>query len=378
MKSKILICLALILFAGGSGWFWYHIISPQQLLAEAESLAPKHSAESLKLLQEAIFRSRSGKFPEAELLRVKILILSGRRDEALGAYSLIENPKQLPAKKLLEVGRLAQESGLFYLSELAFEDASTDPVDQAVALRALIQVLLYTRQEQKALGFVDQLLEIESQEPLAWQIRGTIETNQRHLSEAEDAFRECLQLSLNQEQEQNVRESLIQVLLDQGKLKEARHQIDTYLSEFARTNRVSLAEAYLLRLEGQPEKGLKLITPLCEMNHPKRIKALYLRGLLQFDLKQHEKAIKDWKVVIENEPWHKEAHSKLASSYRTLDQIELAEVHARTAEDLTQKSLRLLDLTHQLSQDPGNHKLRQEVIRLNRTLGKFEQALKFQ
>lgn len=316
MNSKKLICLAALLLICGCGWIWYSVISPQNLLDQANELAQNHPRQALELVQEAMFRSVSD-YPEAELLRVKILILSGRREESLGAFSLIEHPERLPAEKLLEIGKLAQESRNYFLSELAYQAAAKNPSHQVVALRALIQVLLFTRQEFKALTFVDQLIEVNSQDPLAWQIRGNIELNQRHLAEAERAFRECLKLTQNQDQEQSVRENLIQILIDRGNVREARKELDTYLEKFLRTAQVRLEEAYLLRLEGHPEQGLERIEQLCETDHPQRIKAVYLRGLLRLDLKNLEIAIGDFKTVIKQQPWHK-------STFQTCDGLSLS------------------------------------------------------
>lgn len=65
-------------------------------------------------------------------------------------------------------------------------------------------------------------------------------------------------------------------------------------------------------------------------------------------------------------------------AYRSLDQIDLAQIHAEISEELNQKAVRLLDLTSKLAEDPGQTSLRQEVIRLNQELGNFEEAKKYQ
>jgi hypothetical protein len=78
---------------------------PGQMLAEAISLSDHSLYEAEKVARDAI-QQAGGKSPEAELFLTQLLAAQGRGDEALGRFSLIRRPDDLPAQKLCDSGAL--------------------------------------------------------------------------------------------------------------------------------------------------------------------------------------------------------------------------------------------------------------------------------
>jgi tetratricopeptide (TPR) repeat protein len=372
MLKRVLLAsvVALCLFA------YYHerIYLPDQMLKDAISNSSRSLYEAEKLVIGSIEQA-GGVYPDAELFRTQLLVLQGRGDEGLGQFSLISNPEELSAEKLCDLGRIAQSHREMLLAEKAFSAIPSDSELYTQVLRSLIQIHLEMGKEDQTLLECRQLVNIEPQDATAWQVLGTIAMNRKDLSEAVSAFRSCLSHSTDPKQLREVREDLIQVLIDEGNTIEARKEMSTLVAvSGTRSPRAVLEEAYLLRLDGRANEAIAMLEPLVQREDGFQVRAMFLRGLLYADIGAAEKAVADLTFVTNLQPWHKEAHHKLSVICSQLGNTSVAEEHRKMAEHLTDLALELLNATSQLAKNPADMEVRTRVAFLYEQLGQPEQA----
>lgn len=354
--------------------YWDRVQQPQVALRRARVLATRDPLEAERMVSTAIAQ-RGGSFPAAQLLHAQLLLALGRDDEALGQFTLIEDPQQLPADELCDLARSALSRNQTLLARKAFQAVQSDSELFPQAQRSLVQIYLQLGWDEQVEAACRDLLERNPTDSTAWQILGTLAMNDKDLSEAEAAFRECLTHSDDPQQLQKTREDLIQVLIDQGDAQRARDELDILRdSTGGLSGRAVIEEAYVFRLQGEPQAGIDVLDPLISGSAEFATRARFLRGLLYGDLGMDEQAAADLARVVAVQPWNKEAHHKLSVAYSRLGNTEQAASHRATAEKLTNLAAELLDLASRLKSDPTNLSLRRRVADLYTRLGQPDQA----
>jgi tetratricopeptide (TPR) repeat protein len=351
---------------------------PMTLLKDAIASSDKGLYQAEKLVTQAIEQA-GGSYPEAEVFRAQLYAASGRGDEALGQFSLIKSPERLPAKQLIDLGLVAMKNQESLLAEKAFLNVSSESEHYPAVLRSLIQIHLEMGRDDTAKSECGLLLELEPNDPTVWQIVGTIALNRKELAEAEEAFRMCLQHSKDGQQLRDTREDLIQILIDQGNVAEARKELSVLAKvsgEFS--SRAIIEDAYVHRMEGNPKKGIELLNALADRDDAFQMRVLFLRGLLYADSGQDKEAAADLAAVAKRQPWHKEAHHKLSVILAKLGNMEQADEHRRKADELTDLALELLSASTELAKNPSSSSLRSRVAFLYDQLGQPEQARRIQ
>jgi tetratricopeptide (TPR) repeat protein len=370
----LFLVIALPAGAFASFFVWSRFYMPAAMLAEARATSARNPREAERQTAEAIAQA-GGTFPEAQLFHAQLLTSLGRTDEALGQFSLIKEPGRLPAAALCDLARAAMACGDTLLAREAFAAVRPDSELYLQAQRALIQIHLQAGQEDLARSMCLKLLDREPADVTGWQVLGTVAMNRKDLAEAEKAFRQCLELAKDPTQTREVRADLIQVLIDRGDVPGARRELSTLRdSSDESSERTLLQEAWLLRLEGNPRAGVRVLEPLISQEKQSAIRARLLRGLLYVDLGENEKARADLESVVAAQPWNKEAQHKLGVAYDRLGQREKAAEHYAAAARLVELAKELLDRSLQLTEDPTNRRLRQQVAELHDQLGQPDEA----
>lgn len=347
---------------------------PDRMLTEAIATSSRSLYEAEKLVTNAIDQA-GGLYPEAELFRAQLLAAQGRGDEALGQFSLIAHPEELPADKLCELGRVAMSRREMLLAEKAFASVPEESESYLQVLRSLIQIHFEMGKDDQTIVECRRLVELEPHDTTAWQVLGTIAMNRKDLSEALTAFQKCLQYSKDPQQLRETREDLIQVLIDQGNTIEAGKELAALANVSGPLSpRAIIEQAYLFRLEGQAENAIPLLEPLVRREDTFQVRALFLRGLLYADIGEDKKALADLTAVTDRQPWHKEAHHKLSILWSRAGNTSLAGEHRQKAERLTDLALELLEASAQLAKDPTNMDVRKRVAFLYEQLGQSDQA----
>ena len=359
---------------GALVYFVARVYLPAALLKDAIATSGKSLFEAEKLVTQAIEQA-GGSYPEAEVFRAQLFAASGRGDEALGQFSLIKSPGRLPAKQLIDLGLVAMKNQESLLAEKAFLNVSAESEHYPSVLRSLIQIHLEMGRDDTAKSECERLLQLEPNDPIGWQILGTIALNRKELAEAEKAFRTCLQHSKDGQQLRKTREDLIQIKIDQGDIAGARKELTALAKESGDFSpRAIIEDAYVLRMEGNPKKAIELLNPLADRDDAFQMRVLFLRGLLYADNGQDDEAVEDLAAVTKRQPWHKEAHHKLSVILAKLGNTKLADEHRQRADELTNLALELLNATTELAKNPSDSTLRSRVAMLYDQLGQPEQA----
>ncbi|WP_339744538.1 tetratricopeptide repeat protein [uncultured Rubinisphaera sp.] len=373
-RRKLRLALLILLLIGlAGGYYWLRTQRPQQLIEQASLLAASDPEQAEQLLAYAIQLSGNS-HSEAQLFRIALLIRLGNADEALGQFTLIEQPETLPQESILQLVQAANQRGMFYLSENLLLAAVSQETERLRVLRSLLEVQLIQGKAEAAIQTSKQILEEDPEDATAWRILGTYYLPQKKHVEAEEAFRNALKYSRIPQQRQSIFKQLIAVLIDQGLAGQARTELEQYREQFPSANDITLQEASIYRLEGQAAKGLELMNDYIARRETAEEAAHHVRGLLLIDLNQNEQAAQDLELVVNAQPWNYEAHYKLALAYRRLDQEEISSHHQQLADKYRLLRIELLEMTNKLREHPDDIPVRNRVAELYETFGNREQA----
>ena len=108
-------------------WIWLTSENPNQLLQEAKVVVAKNPVLAEQLLEKCL--AVRPDFPEAQLLRCRVLGGLGYWEEAYGMFQLIKRPASLPGPALLEFARQARGARQYSLAHVvgnAARQASKD------------------------------------------------------------------------------------------------------------------------------------------------------------------------------------------------------------------------------------------------------------
>lgn len=371
-RLKRLILLSMVLVFGIIS-LWYVRQRPHWMFDDARKLVPSNPAAAERMLESAV-GANGGSFPKAQFLRCQLLAQLGKWDEALGGFSQIKDFSELPAPELARLADRAAGNGVPLLAELALDAARRPGPSLANVLRQSIRFHLDHGRTDRALDECNELIEIAPEDPVAWQVRGSLHLDRKQIKEAETDFREAIRRGTTTDQTRSVRELLIRVLLDGGRADDARKELSLLAAEAPLTNEARLMDAYICRLEGKWDRAIETVDALAENAPELGMRSRMLRGMLWLDQGEPAKAVPDLEKVVAEQPYNKEAHSKLAQAYRKLNQPNKSRTHALEAQRLTELANELLTQEESLARDPANEVIRRRTIELYLALGQPEKA----
>ncbi len=305
---------------------WLTSENPDRLFQEAQAVMSKDPAQAEQLLERCL--TARPNFPEAQLLRCRLLGILGHWDAAQGMFLMIKNSRELSGPALLDLARHAMAAGQFPLAGLAAMSARGKDSSRIASLELLQQLALQQ-------GLVDQAYALS-----------------RELSElTPDDYRNALSAETNSREQQRLRVELARKLISQGDLAAAREAIQPCLDEQAPSTDVRLVEASIERLEGRTAKALQILDPILA-EHPKLVQALFLRGLSYFDEGRWQPARDDLVEVTRLQPRQDEAFFKLGQVYQRMGDVEKAEAMLAISRKRTEDTEELAKLFAEMSQGP--------------------------
>ena len=313
---------------------------PADLLRQAQTTWHSDPAVAERILERSIELS-GGDFPQAQLLRCRVLGSLGRWTEALGCFSLIREPAGCDQQELIDLAGEARRAGQDLLAGLSLQAANRPGPRQAAALRELI---LLERAETATDSLRQHCQELKSLTPddaFPWQIEAELYRQQRKVLPAIAAYRQALRLTIAADAAQALRSDLVGLLIDAGDLASARTELQTLLDAGKASPELMLKDAYLLRLEGKPTATLAKVDEL--LSASPSTAARMLRGELYLDLGRHAEAVADLTQVVEEQPSNKEAHYKLSQAYLRLGEREKAQRHLDESQRLTREAVERLE-----------------------------------
>ena len=309
---------------------------PTDLLRQAQELWRADPTQAEALLQQSIERS-GGDFPDAQLLRCRVLGALGHWPEALGCFSLIGSPAGCDQECLLELATEADAAGQNLLASLALEAADRPGPKQVDCLKALVSLEQATAQHDKLLGHCRQLQSLAPADAWAWRVEVQLHRFRKELRPAIDACRRALRSNIDEPDVRELRGELAGLLMESGELTEARSEMDRLLAIAGAPADLKIKNAYLLRLEGKSQEALAAIEQV--FDRAPSTAARMLRGILYFDAGRCQDAADDLERVIAEQPLNKEAHYKLSQAYFKLGDQEAAQRHLQESQRLTRLAI---------------------------------------
>lgn len=362
---------SIILMIVGGIYVHRTVLRPRQLYREALNTASKNAPQAEELAALAIELS-GGNFPQAELLRVRLLGTLGYWTEALGALSLIDDFDDVEINELLAVGNFAAQAQANHLARNCYLAALEKDGKSTEVLRQLIRLELSVGNESRARRYCADLLGIDDQDATAWHVQGAIALNQMEPDIAIMSMKRALKFGA--QPQVSIREDLIQALIDSGDYPGARQQLEHLSTLGELSDRAQLENAYLLRLEGHTDQAMEIVQSALNTGRENMSAVNQLAGMLSFDLGKTEEAIGYFKKVLEVQPYNKEVHFKIAAAYRRQNNEAMATRHLLESQKLTDQAIELQSVVEKLKLVPDDHKLRKRAIELYRQLGKPAQA----
>lgn len=328
--------IGLLLVACGA--LWWVRTRPTAYYRQAMQVWRDDPAQADVLLERSIGAAR-GSFPAAQLLRCRVLGSLERWPEALGCFSLIENPAACEQEALLAMAGEAQRAGQHLLTRLALQSADRPGPEQADCLKALLLLERADAQPEKILAYCRKLQALDPADPLAWRTEVALHQSRKQIRAGLDACRRALEQPLDVQSSRELRSELAGMLIDSGELAEARVELDRLLDANAPPE-IILKDSYLLRLEKKPDEALKAVEQAIRLAPSPA--AGMLRGILYVDLGRYREAAADLSAVVAAEPANKEAHYKLSQAYFKLNETEAAQRHLNESQHLTRQAIEAL------------------------------------
>lgn len=358
-------------------WVWQTQVEPRWFYNEATQIFEQNPRRAGQLLERAVYQSPRG-FPAAQLLWSRALLRTGHRQEALGSFGLIHQPAVLPGEELVILAKEAKAAGENLLAALALEAVSENSTFYDEAQQQLMQLRLEEGRFLDVLALGHKLaqshrtnakvtfLMARTQDQLADPL-SAFTSYRGALKEPDELDTEALKLALRRS---------IRLALQLGEFGIARQHLNHLKVLTEPTAEDQLAEAELLRWQGDTEPAMRTVSQLLA-NEPGNIAALELRGALAFDRQDDHVAEQDFRRVLAAQPWNKGAHYKLAQLLSRNGHASEAELHFKENRRLTELSVRLLALQKQAYDQPELERQRiQELASLYTELGQVGVAAK--
>ncbi|MBW3541855.1 MAG: tetratricopeptide repeat protein [Planctomycetes bacterium] len=373
LRVLVLAALATAAVLGGV-WFFGGGAS-RRLYEEAREIHESEPARAAVLLEESV-AAAGGDYPEAQLLWTRVLGRLGRWDEALGCFSLIEEPSQLGAEELVALARDADRAGVPLLAVMSLEAAMQSGNREAEVLRLLVPLRYRAGREDDALRLARRLQQLEPEDPFGWRVAANILQERRETRAAIDAYREALRRGPDAREAALIRGELLGLLIDEGEIAAAREILNELLESETLSARNRVRQAWLLRLEGDQAAALETVSEVLR-EQPSSAEALLVRGTLWLDAGDLDRAEEDLSRLVELSPYNKEAHHKLGQVYLRSRRLDDARRHLEESRRLVELTLAILPLRERIQREPENNELRQRLASLYTAAGQPQEAARW-
>jgi Flp pilus assembly protein TadD len=344
----------------------------ERLFEEAEAQFAAHPEQAERLLEQSVLAA-GGQFPAAQLLRCRVLGAMGRWDEALGLFSLIEDPTSCEPQELLRLAQESQKAASDALTLRALAAADRPGSEQAAVVKLRVSMEFKHGPSREVLELCRRLEQLSPEDPYPWIVEAEILRQSKESLAAVRAYCEALARKPNERQQLAIRTELVGQLIDSGKLLAAREEMDRLLANPASAESVRMKDAYLLRLEGCSEQALAQIDRVLSAS-PDSAAARMLRGILYFDLGRYAEAAGDLSRAAKAQPYNKEARYKLGQTYLKLNRSVEANEELEASRKLTEAEIEILALEPKLRQNRSDRVLADRLAELYEQVGRTGEA----
>lgn len=350
--SLLGLSVAAILVLGG------YFAGPGWLVNRARHTADSDPRAAEEMLMEAIDRA-GGEHPEAYLLLSRVLGMQGRWIEATGAFA-VASESECDPMQVLQLAEEAQNADQWTLSEIALSNVERSGIENPEVVRRALPLLYGLGTHVTVIDWARQLQELSPDDPLGWEFEARAHEARGQLLKAIRAYEEAL--DRRPEHPAELRERLVELLLETGDVARARTEMVELLSETSSFS-VRLIHVRLLQLEAKFNDALAFCEELL-VERPGDPDVLRLRGSLYLDLDQPRAAVDDLVRAVADNPRDARCHFQLSQAYLRLGQSDKAREHLRQRDRLIEMQERIRRLEAELERDRSNSGLRFELAEL--------------
>lgn len=317
------------------------------------------------MLEQAVSASGTAA-PEAYVLWTRALLAAGRHSEALGCFSLMNNPSAADHKMLLRLADEAVVSGDPLLARFSLEAISPESVDRPAALQRLISLNQQTGNSGSTMPLAKELLILQPDYANSWLVLAQVQESQLQLHAAAATFQEVLKREQVTDRRASALRSLFRLQVLLGERTAARVSLDelTKIAPLKTTDRIN--EVLLLKLEGEMEQAWLKIGEVVAQS-PTNMLARETHGTLAFSRGENNTARKDFEAVLRADPLNKQVHYKLAQVLLRMGNRDDARKHLQENRRLTAISADILKIETAAAEGQA------EIDRLNKLAAAYDQ-----
>ncbi|MEZ6121638.1 MAG: hypothetical protein R3C49_00525 [Planctomycetaceae bacterium] len=311
----------------------------------ARQLINDDPAQAAIVLEEAV-RLSDGNYPAAQLLWARSLLLSGQWQEAIGCFSLIKDPAELPGEMLLQLGDEARSAHVPLLANNVWESITAESAVYPSALERLMELQFEKSQWSAVAKLGLQLVQLRPQMSAKAILMIAVSYEQLlDYKRSLELYGRCLEPSAAPDLNTSLMalRGLQRLTAILGETRQSRSWFEKLRTLTALTPADRVAEASLLRLEGEPTAATEIIREVISSGY-KATAAVQLRALLAFERGEWVEAESDFRDIVRKESWNKLAHYKLAQCLLRQGRNDEAERHFARNREINEVSTQILRL----------------------------------
>ena len=325
------------------GGIWSYAVRPRMLVRQAREILTSDPQTAAVLLEDAVAASLWGS-RDTEVLWARALLRSGQAEEALGCFGLIQSPELAEASGLIDLADDAMVAEMSLLAVLTLEAIPADSLQRGEALERLISIKQQFGDSVAALKLATEWTQSQPASPAPWTILARLHEQRLEFPEAILDYSEALTREANATGRAEIQRSQVRLLIVLGEREEARK----VLAELSRTAIVpttadQLLDAQLRRMEGDIDGAWSEVEKVLQAEAA-NLAAWELRGTLAMDRHEYARAEADWEAILQQQPWNKAVHYKLAQTLAKLGREAESASHFAENRRLLKLSLRILEL----------------------------------
>ncbi len=325
------------------GGIWWYAVRPQLLVRQARDILTSDPQTAAVLLEDAVASSLWGT-RDAEVLWARALLRSGQSEEALGCFGLIKSPELAEASGLIDLADDAMIAEMSLLAVLTLEAIPTDSPQCGEALERLISIKQLYGDSAAAMKLATDWTQSQPARPAPWRILARIHEQRLEFPEALLDYREALTREADATSRSEIQRSQVRLLIVLGEREEARKvQAELSRTAIVPTTADQLLDAQLRRMEGDIDGAWSEVEKVLQAEAA-NLAALELRGTLAMDRHEYARAEADWEAILQQQPWNKAVHYKLAQTLAKLGREAESASHFAENRRLLKLSLRILEL----------------------------------
>jgi tetratricopeptide (TPR) repeat protein len=271
--------------------------------------------------------ANSSEANEANLLIGRIQTSLDRTDEAIRAYEQVLKQQARPIAAHLGLAGLYLDSGAFDKASTAVQNARAIDAGNPAARAMSVRVLLGQREITRARGELASLRKEFPNSPTVLSLAGTLQYLDHQVDAARSSFTRARALAPYDLQ---ALAGVVGIALTTGRTKEAVAEIEAGLKTMEPSGALLMLAAQTYIAAKNPARAEEVLKKAIDVE-PARLKAYEQLGRLYADQKRLDDAIEQFRRIVERHPESTSAHTMLGILFEAQRRLPEAQQHYQKA-----------------------------------------------